>query len=312
MAIVKAPKNIRISVPRHDAQSLGPKLEAEIKKQAKEKKIRIDTNQPAPDLVQAIESASEWNSLLITARAERGPQWDIGTQQFLVEEGSDLYYDATPLFESVRKALEAERGPQTKPQSQPVLPPQQHPPPPPHPAHGPYHGGHPRNQTPMREGYPPQMGGHGHGMDHPQHGRHPGQPGGNFGNGYPGSPAMNMRGVPGGGPPLGPGGFPAGGPAMAMGAGGPGGMGGGGPGSGQFNPMVQHQQQPFYGGGNPTPVPMRMGTIGGMSMEDQGLGRHPGMGGMGMGAGGMPMGVGGSPAMARRMTRTMTDEFAMN
>ena len=27
------------------------------------------------------ESASEWNSLLMTARAERGPQWDIGTQQ---------------------------------------------------------------------------------------------------------------------------------------------------------------------------------------------------------------------------------------
>ena len=27
------------------------------------------------------ESASEWNSLLMTARAERGPQWDVGTQQ---------------------------------------------------------------------------------------------------------------------------------------------------------------------------------------------------------------------------------------
>lgn len=29
------------------------------------------------------ESASEWNSLLITARAERGPQWDVGTQQYV-------------------------------------------------------------------------------------------------------------------------------------------------------------------------------------------------------------------------------------
>lgn len=55
----------------------------------------------------------------MTARAERGPQWDVGTQQyvviscrdqqqilftkihtrFLVDEGSDLYYDATPLLE---------------------------------------------------------------------------------------------------------------------------------------------------------------------------------------------------------------------
>lgn len=29
------------------------------------------------------ESASEWNSLLMTARAERGPQWDVGTQQYV-------------------------------------------------------------------------------------------------------------------------------------------------------------------------------------------------------------------------------------
>ncbi|KZP00470.1 hypothetical protein CALVIDRAFT_524797 [Calocera viscosa TUFC12733] len=45
----------------------------------------------------AAESASEWNSLLIQARAERGPQWDILGQRYLVDEASDLYYDPTAL-----------------------------------------------------------------------------------------------------------------------------------------------------------------------------------------------------------------------
>jgi hypothetical protein len=57
--------------------------------------------------------------MLLTARAERGPQWDIGTQQYVfsaeiviytlmnldrsyrfqVDEGSNLYYDPSPLLE---------------------------------------------------------------------------------------------------------------------------------------------------------------------------------------------------------------------
>jgi len=45
----------------------------------------------------AAEAASEWNSLLIQARAERGPQWDILSQRYLVDEASDLYYDPTAL-----------------------------------------------------------------------------------------------------------------------------------------------------------------------------------------------------------------------
>lgn len=56
----------------------------------------------------------------MTARAERGPQWDIGTQQsvplliclphiltayrFLVDECSDLYYDPSPLREHEKEA----------------------------------------------------------------------------------------------------------------------------------------------------------------------------------------------------------------
>lgn len=64
------------------------------------------------------ESASEWNSLLLTARSQRGPQWDVATQQyvlrlyplsallnlycfssrFLVDRDSHLYFDHTPLI----------------------------------------------------------------------------------------------------------------------------------------------------------------------------------------------------------------------
>ena len=29
------------------------------------------------------ESSSDWNSLLLTARAQRGPQWDVASQQYV-------------------------------------------------------------------------------------------------------------------------------------------------------------------------------------------------------------------------------------
>ena len=37
--------------------------------------------------------------MLLAARAQRGPQWDIGTQLFLVDQGSDAYYDPSLLVE---------------------------------------------------------------------------------------------------------------------------------------------------------------------------------------------------------------------
>ncbi|KAH6913112.1 hypothetical protein BKA70DRAFT_1261908 [Coprinopsis sp. MPI-PUGE-AT-0042] len=284
MAIVKAPKTIKISVPRHNAHPIGAKLDAEIKRQAKAKRTNVDTSQPTSELIQAIESASEWNSMLTTARAERGPQWDIGTQQFLVEEGSDLQFDATELFQAAQKARDAELGPQTSQRLHPPPPPPQQQLPPQ------FHHGNRNHATPMRDRGPGDFsGGHmggGPGMDHTPHGHRapPPGPGGNFGVGaFQGSPGA-MRGPVSGGAPF----SPAGGP--------------------QFNNMGPHHHQSpgqgaFYAG-NALQTPMRMGTMGGMSMEDQGLG---GMGGMGMGGGmgGMP---GGSPA-PRRMTRTMTEEF---
>lgn len=98
MAPGRKVKNITVTVPRHYAQRTGLKLAAEIKRQARSKKILVDINMPHPDLNSSIvrlfilslslrlrvykqENASEWNSMLMSARADRGPQWDVGTQQ---------------------------------------------------------------------------------------------------------------------------------------------------------------------------------------------------------------------------------------
>ncbi|KAF8808709.1 hypothetical protein BYT27DRAFT_7163954 [Phlegmacium glaucopus] len=142
MAPAKPAKNIRVKVPRHNAQRINAKLSTEVKNHARTQRVLVDTAQPSSKLTQAIESASDWNSLLMTARAERGPQWDIGTQQFLVDKYSELYYDPTPLLEAVKKETEEE---------QPEEAPQQH-------QHhqAPFQLQHnismsPRHHTPMRE-----------------------------------------------------------------------------------------------------------------------------------------------------------------
>lgn len=97
MAPGKPVGTIKIRVPRHNAHRIGVKLDAEVRSQAEAENIRVETYQPDQEsLAQAVvciqplyieiisdyfqESASDWNSLLMTARAERGPQWDIGTQ----------------------------------------------------------------------------------------------------------------------------------------------------------------------------------------------------------------------------------------
>ncbi|EPT05542.1 hypothetical protein FOMPIDRAFT_1138717 [Fomitopsis schrenkii] len=107
-------RNIKVKVPRHNSQRIGPAVTAQVETLAREAKVRVDVRQTAYEsssaLAQAIESASEWNSLLLTARAERGPQWDIGTQQFLVEEYSELYYDPSPLLEYQREGKSEDDG----------------------------------------------------------------------------------------------------------------------------------------------------------------------------------------------------------
>lgn len=91
-----APTTVRVIkcvAPRHNAQRPGLALAQTIEKVARalrKRKLRVDVRNGYPrrvnsdggnPLAAAIESASEWNSLLITARAERGPQWDVATQQ---------------------------------------------------------------------------------------------------------------------------------------------------------------------------------------------------------------------------------------
>ncbi|KAH8099958.1 hypothetical protein BXZ70DRAFT_196022 [Cristinia sonorae] len=124
----KPARDIKVSVPRHNSQRIGPALTAQIEALAREQRIRVDIRQTAYEptniLAQAIESASDWNSLLMTARAERGPQWDIGTQQFMVDYRSELYYDPSPLMEYLKEGREGEENgdqPNTEGQSQPPV-----------------------------------------------------------------------------------------------------------------------------------------------------------------------------------------------
>ncbi|KAJ3988939.1 hypothetical protein F5890DRAFT_1402002 [Lentinula detonsa] len=178
---------IKVQVPRHNAQRIGAKLTAEVETQADSAGIRTDVGQSSHEMTQAIESASEWNSLLLTARAGRGPQWDVGTQQFHVEEYSDLYYDPTLIREAAQKQFEEENGPSKEQQerqtmaqrdssfqlSNPHIPPNRHP--------VPMGGGPPSVNYPYPNS-PSVMRGPGPGQSFPpamppnQYGRHDGSP----------------------------------------------------------------------------------------------------------------------------------------
>ncbi|CAE6395993.1 unnamed protein product [Rhizoctonia solani] len=89
-----------VTVPRHASALISGDLVTEIKQLAESegKQFANDhggSSQSARS--KAAVQASEWNSLLISARASRGPQWDVGLQQYLVDKDSSLYFDPTPL-----------------------------------------------------------------------------------------------------------------------------------------------------------------------------------------------------------------------
>ncbi|KIY44013.1 hypothetical protein FISHEDRAFT_77928 [Fistulina hepatica ATCC 64428] len=116
MAPGRTVQDIKITVPRLNAEKVTKtRLLNEVKAQSSHKGGPADLFQIDIALSQAAENASEWNSLLTTARADRGPQWDIGTQQFLVEEYSELYYDPSLLLEIANKALLAEEDGESEP-----------------------------------------------------------------------------------------------------------------------------------------------------------------------------------------------------
>ncbi|KAF9052422.1 hypothetical protein BDZ89DRAFT_1125854 [Hymenopellis radicata] len=168
-------------------------MTAQVQNAAKEKGVRVDVSGPGSSsdsgLAESIESASEWNSFLMTARAARGPQWDIGTQQFHVDEHSDLYYDPTVLVQLTRRKT-------TPPPPTPQTPSHAHHSLPSHPSHHPsphHHSGsspHPssRGYAPQPQRGPPQQ------VNYPYPGRGGPPPG------FPRSGGMGgPMGMPGGG-----------------------------------------------------------------------------------------------------------------
>ncbi|KAG9051163.1 hypothetical protein FS837_011278 [Tulasnella sp. UAMH 9824] len=91
-----AQPNIVIRVPRYGTVPAPPEVIEAAKKLSEKSGIPLKPNEtidPHSNVGESVDNASEWNSMLITARAGRGPQWDVASQLFQVDKNSDVYYD---------------------------------------------------------------------------------------------------------------------------------------------------------------------------------------------------------------------------
>lgn len=86
----KRKRDITVTVARHGSEPLSRRLLEHIKQEAatESKILQLDRTSQFTDLdgLQAgcAEDASKWNTLLLAARADRGPQWDNGTQLYVL------------------------------------------------------------------------------------------------------------------------------------------------------------------------------------------------------------------------------------
>ncbi|KAG8858787.1 hypothetical protein FRB96_004924 [Tulasnella sp. 330] len=111
-----------VRVPRHGTIPPPPAVVEAAKKLVESEggilkaEETVDPHSPEGE---GMANASEWNSMLLTARAARGPQWDVSSQLFQVDKDSHLYYDFAPLMAGDEPEYSAEQQQQhNQPQSQ--------------------------------------------------------------------------------------------------------------------------------------------------------------------------------------------------
>jgi len=120
----QAAHDIVVKVPRHGTVAPSPDV-LEVARKIVESEGGIlkaeETVDPHSSEGEGVANASEWNSMLLTARAARGPQWDVSSQLFQVDKDSHLYYDFTPLMggdEQSEFSDQQQQPPQCQSQSQ--------------------------------------------------------------------------------------------------------------------------------------------------------------------------------------------------
>ncbi|KAG8991868.1 hypothetical protein FRB94_012203 [Tulasnella sp. JGI-2019a] len=119
----QAARDVVMKVPRHGTIAPPPAV-LEMARKIVESEGGIlkaeETVDPHSSEGEGVVNASEWNSMLLTARAARGPQWDVSSQLFQVDKDSHLYYDFTPLMggDEQSEFSDQQQQPPMQPQSQ--------------------------------------------------------------------------------------------------------------------------------------------------------------------------------------------------